>query len=178
MIRLHSAYLPREVLSQIRWPQAVVAKGAAQLQQHFTVAPVKPAAPPDAAKRPSVNFAFLREQVTISQVLKHLGLLERMHCRGPQLRGPCPIHGQPKDSSRSFSIGVTKNIFRCFNASCEAQGNVLDLWAAIHKLPVYEAALHLAAAFGLSLNREEEPVKKNPWSREKATTDTASIITA
>src|SRR5260221_84135 len=91
--------------------------------------------PPDAAKRPSVDFAFLREQVTISQVLNRLGLLERMHCRGPQLRGPCPIHGQPKDSSRSFSINVCKNIFRCFNVNCKAQGNVLDLWAAIHKLP-------------------------------------------
>jgi hypothetical protein len=52
---------------------------------------------------------------------------------------------------------------------------VLDLWAAIHKLPLYEAALHLAAAFGLARNREEEPVKTNPSSREKATTNTASV---
>ena len=134
---------------------------------------------PTTPKRPSVDFAFVREQVTISQVLKHLGLLERMHCRGPQLRGPCPRHGQPKDSSRTISVSVGKNVFRCFNATCGAQGNVLDLWAAIHKLLVYEAALHLAAGFGLSLNREEEPVKRHPSSRERATatTDTTSTGT-
>jgi hypothetical protein len=40
MIRLRSAYLPPEVLSQIRWPQAFVAKCAALLQQHFSVAVV------------------------------------------------------------------------------------------------------------------------------------------
>jgi hypothetical protein len=134
-----------------------------------TSAPVKPAVPPIAAERPLVDFAFLREQVTISQVLQHLGLLSRMHCRGPQLRGPCPIHGQPTDSSRTFSVHVGKHIFRCFNANCGAQGNVLDLWAAIHKLPLYEAALHLAKAFGLPPNREEEPVKRNPSSRARTT---------
>ncbi len=133
-----------------------------------TSSPVKPAAPPTKGDRPPVDFAFLRERVTISQVLQHLNLLGRMHCRGPQLRGPCPIHGQPKDSSRTFSVHVGKNVFRCFNATCGAQGNVLDLWAAIHKLPLYEAALNLAKTFGLSLNREEEPVKRNPSSQEKA----------
>ena len=143
-----------------------------------TSSPVKPLVSPTAAKRPSVDFAFVREQVTISQVLKHLGLMERMHCRGPQLRGPCPIHGQSKESSRTFSVSVGKNVFRCFNATCGAQGNVLDLWAAIHKLPLYEAALDLAKAFWLSLNREDEPVKRNPSPREKATADTESANTA
>jgi len=132
-------------------------------------APVKPAVSPTAAARPPMDFAFLRHQVRISQVLDHLGLLPRMHCRGPQLRGPCPIHGQPTDPSRTFSVHVGKNIFRCFNANCGAQGNVLDLWAAIHKLPLYEAALDLAQTFGLQPNREEEPVKRNPSSREGAT---------
>jgi transposase len=149
----------------------------ATLSVEPTSSPVKPATLPDAAKRPAVDFAYVREQVTISQVLKHLGLMEPIHCRGRQLRGPCPIHGQPKDSSRSFSISISKNIFRCFNSACNARGNVLDLWAAIHKLPLYEAALHLAAAFGLARNREEEPVKTNPSSREKATTNTASVNT-
>ena len=35
---------------------------------------------------------------------------------------------------------------------------MLDLWAAVHRLPIYEAALHLAGTFQLALNREEEPV--------------------
>ncbi len=36
----------------------------------------------------------------------------------------------------------------------------LDLWAAVQRLPLYEAALHLAETFGLRRNREEEPVKR------------------
>jgi hypothetical protein len=40
------------------------------------------------------------------------------------------------------------------------QGNVLDLWAALHQRPLYEAAVHLAETFGLRRNREEEPVQR------------------
>ena len=51
---------------------------------------------------------------------------------------------------------VHKKLFRCFHAECGVQGNVLDLWAAIHRLPLYEAALDQAETFGLPRNREEE----------------------
>jgi hypothetical protein len=53
---------------------------------------------------------------------------------------------------------MDKNMFRCFHAECGAQGNALDLWGAVHRLPLYEAALHLAETFGLARDREEEPV--------------------
>lgn len=108
--------------------------------------------------RPKVDFAFLRQQVSMEQVLRHLGLLEQLRGRGQQRRGPCPIHGQPDDRQPTFSAHLGKHLFQCFHASCGVQGNVLDLWAALHKLPLYEAALHLAATFQLPRNREEEPV--------------------
>ena len=122
-------------------------------------APVKPAPPPLEAERPRVDFAFLREHVKMEQVLEHLGLMGQLHGRGQQRRGPCPVHGQPTDANRSFSVHLGKNVFQCFHADCGLKGNVLDLWAAIHRRPLYEAALHLAETFGLALNREEEPVK-------------------
>ena len=124
--------------------------------------PVKPATPPPTAARPKVDFAFLRQQVTMEQVLEHLGLLEELRGRGQQRRGPCPVHGQPGDAKRTFSVHLGKNIFQCFHADCGVKGNVLDLWAAIHRLPLYEAALHLAETFQLPRNREEEPVAENP----------------
>jgi hypothetical protein len=104
-----------------------------------------------------VDYAFLREQITIERVLEHLGLLPRLR-GGQQRRGPCPLHSHPAAEDRTFSVNVTKNIFRCFHADFAAQGNALDLWAAVHRLPLYEAALHLAETFGLAQNREEEPV--------------------
>jgi len=54
----------------------------------------------------------------------------------------------------SFSVNLGKNIFQCFHAACGAQGNVLDLWAAVHHLPLYEAAVQLAETFQLRRNRE------------------------
>jgi transposase len=115
---------------------------------------------PEGRRRPQIDYAALRRQVTMEQVLSRLGWLPHLKTRGRQLRGPCPIHGQPSDGHRSFSVECDKNVFRCFDADCSAKGNVLDLWAAIHKLPLYEAAVHLAQTFGLDLplNREEEPV--------------------
>jgi transposase len=121
--------------------------------------PVKPAAPPKAKARPKVDFAYLRQQVTMEQVLEHLGLLGNLRGRGQQRRGPCPIHSQAADVQPTFSAHLSKNVFQCFQADCGAHGNVLDLWAALHHLPLYEAALHLAATFQLPRTREEEPVR-------------------
>jgi transposase len=121
-------------------------------------APVNPPAPSARVMRPRVDYAFLREQVSMERVLEHLGLLARLRGGGPQRRGPCPLHSHPAAAERSFSVNLSKDIFRCFHADCAAQGNALDLWAAVHRLPLYEAALHLAETFGLARNREEEPV--------------------
>jgi len=123
-----------------------------------TAAAVNPAAPSLRAARPRVDYAFLREQITMERVLGHLGLLERLRGGGPQRRGPCPLHGHPAAAERTFSVDLSRDIFKCFHAGCGAQGNALDLWAAIHRLPLYDAALHLAETFGLRRNREEEPV--------------------
>jgi transposase len=119
---------------------------------------VNPAPPSIGVARPRVDYAFLREQISMEQVLGHLGLLSRLRGVGQQRRGPCPLHGHAAAADRTFSVHLSKNVFRCFDAKCGAQGNVLDLWSAVHRLPLYDAALHLAETFGLARNREEEPV--------------------
>jgi transposase len=136
--------------------QEVVTTAAATVAP--TPTPVNTDAPAKRAPRRKVDFAFLREQVTMEQVLEHLGLLGNLRGRGRQRRGACPIHSPPTDAERTFSAHLGKNVFQCFHAACCAHGNVLDLWAAVHHLPLYEAALHLADTFHLCRNREEEPV--------------------
>ena len=115
-----------------------------------------------AAERPAgIDFATLRRQVTMEQVLRHLGHLDCLRGWGAQRRGPCPVHGSSHAGSRSFSVNLKMNVFRCFSAECGAKGNVLDLWASVHGLPLAEAAKHLAQTFGLDLPngiREEAPV--------------------
>ncbi len=127
-----------------------------------TVAPipsaVNPVSPSIRVARPRVDYAFLREQITMEQVLAHLDLVAQLRGRGQQRRGPCPLHSHAGAAERTFSVNLSKNIFKCFHAECGVQGNVLDLWGAVHRLPLYEAALHLAETFGLARKREEEPV--------------------
>jgi transposase len=121
------------------------------------VNPPSAEAPP--AARPPVDFAFLRQQVTMEQVLRHLGLFEQLRGRGLQRRGCCPVHSRTGQGPKTFSVHLGKHLFQCFEASCAVCGNVLDLWAAVRRLPLYEAALDLAATFHLPRNREEEPVR-------------------
>ncbi|HKB35505.1 MAG TPA: transposase, partial [Gemmataceae bacterium] len=121
---------------------------------------VKSAAPSIRGARPWVDFAFLRQQISMEQVLAHLGLLAQLRGGSEQRRGPCPLHSHPAAAERTFSVNLTKNTFKCFHSECGVQGNALDLWAAVHRLPLYEAALHLAETFGLPRKREEEPVPR------------------
>jgi transposase len=137
--------------------QQVVATATASVAP--PMAPVKPQPTATPAARPRVDYAFLRRQVTLEQLLRHLGLLDQLHGSGQQRRGPCPIHGHATARQHTFSVHLGKNVFQCFQADCAVQGNVLDFWAALHRLPLYDAALNLADTFHLPRNREEEPVK-------------------
>lgn len=95
------------------------------------------------------DYADLRKQISIEQALRQLGHFAHLQGSATQRRGPCPIHGSQRPASRSFSVNLERNLFRCFSPTCQAHGNVLDLWAAIHKLTLYEAAEHLTATFGI-----------------------------
>jgi hypothetical protein len=88
-------------------------------------------------------------------VLAHLGLFDQLRGSGPQRRGPCLLHSHAADREQTFSVNLRQNTFCCLNADCAVQGNVLDLWAAIHRLSLYDAALHLAETFGIHPNKEE-----------------------
>ena len=114
---------------------------------------VKPTPRPTTTRRPQVDYEYLRSQVTMRQVLEHLGRFAGLRGGGQQRRGPCPVHSQGATAERSFSVHLGKNIFQCFHAGCGLKGNVLDLWAAVRRLPLYEAALDLAGTFHLALNR-------------------------
>ena len=109
----------------------------------------------------SIDFAYLRSQISMEQMLRHLGYFGRLRGSDHQRRGSCPVHGARRDRGRSFSVHLGKNVFQCFHPPCGAAGNVLDLWCAIHQLTPYEGAIHLAKTFDLKL-RSGQPEKRNP----------------
>ena len=104
---------------------------------------------PRAEPTQRINFAELRKQISMTEVLHHLGLLDELRGNGPQRRGPCPVHDGQSQNARTFSVNLEKHVFRCLDPHCDAHGNVLDLWAAVHNLSLRDAALHLAATFNL-----------------------------
>jgi transposase len=106
----------------------------------------------------SIDYAWLRQQVTMEQVLRHLGYFDRLRGSGQERRGPCPLHDSQRQTSRSFTVHLGKNVYQCFHPDC-SKGNVLDFWQAWHKLPLHQAALHLAETFRLQFARNTEQIR-------------------
>ena len=120
--------------------------------------------PPPAIEPPAggIDYAALRKQISMEQVLAQLGCLTRLKGTGVQRRGPCPIHAATDTRLRCFSVNLERKVFQCFHPPCGAHGNVLDLWAAVRGLPLYEAACDLAATFHVPLVFLSGTGKRNP----------------
>jgi DNA primase len=95
---------------------------------------------------PSLDFKAIRTAVSITQVLEIVGFVA-VEQSGDQVRGPCLIHGSTSPDSRSFSANLGKNTFQCFK--CGAKGNQLDLYAAITRFPLHDAASQLCEQTGI-----------------------------
>jgi DNA primase len=111
---------------------------------------------------PGIDFTLLRQQLPLTQVLDLLGFTATTR-RGPQLRGPCPVHRSTSPQSRSFAADVEKNCWHCFR--CGAGGNALDLYLAVTGLPVYDGALELCARLHMPVPRRTAPAWRRPASR-------------
>lgn len=92
-----------------------------------------------------VDFAAIKRAVRLEWVLLQHYQCTGLRRHGDQLQGCCPIHGGQRNDS--FRASLSKNAFQCF--ACQAQGNVLDLVAAMERCSVREAALLLQQWFGV-----------------------------
>jgi len=101
---------------------------------------------------PGVDFARLRAEITMEQVLNLLQF--EPSCRtGHQWYGDCPLHDSPSRRHRSFSVNVATRRYCCHQ--CHSQGNQLELWAAATKLPIHPATIALCRLLG----------REVPWIR-------------
>ena len=89
---------------------------------------------------PGVDFNVLRTEITMEEVLRQLRFQPTSRS-GDQLPGPCPVHGSTSPGSRTFSVNLTIGRYYCHK--CHSHGNQLELWAAVHNLSLYEAAVDL-----------------------------------
>jgi DNA primase len=95
-----------------------------------------------------IDYAALRQQLRLGQVLDLLGFAPSTRC-GAQLRGPCPVHGAHSPRSRSFAAHLERHGWHCFRGG--AGGNALDLWVAVTRLPLDEAARDLCERLHLDI---------------------------
>jgi transposase len=95
-----------------------------------------------------LDFAYLKQQLPLIQVLDQLGLSDRLRGNGAQRRCACPLH-RGDARGRTFSVNLDENVFHCFDKHCGRKGDVIDLWAAIQGYALREAALDLLRTFGL-----------------------------
>jgi DNA primase len=95
-----------------------------------------------------IDYRALRGALRLGQVLDLLGFVPTS-CAGAQVRGPCPVHGSRAPRRRSFAAHLERHCWQCFG--CGAGGNALDLWAAVTKLPLYEAAVDLCRRLNLAI---------------------------
>ena len=92
-----------------------------------------------------VDYRVLRNEITIKEVLDQLGF-EPTSQAGDQLHGPCPVHGSTSVGSRSLSVNLRTGRYYCHK--CGSHGNQLELWAAVHRMTIYEAAIDVCRALG------------------------------
>ena len=92
-----------------------------------------------------LDFARLKQAVSIERVLADQGLLRHMSLRGARITGPCPIH--KGDNRRAFVVDRRKGLWRCFSG-CDRGGDVVELVRALNQCSYRQAALYLAQVEG------------------------------
>ena len=95
---------------------------------------------------PGVDYKTVQSRVPMSRALELLGVALQ-GVTGDQLRGPCPVHRSQSPRSRSFSVHLAREVCRCFK--CGFAGNQIQLWAALNKMTIYDAAVDLCQRAGV-----------------------------
>jgi DNA primase len=113
---------------------------------------------------PGIDYRQLRQLVSMTEVLELIGFRATRR-KGSQLRGLCPIPGCPSASDPDFSVEVDRQIYQCF--ACHCQGNALDLWAAVRRLPLHQAAVDLCQRAALPLPRFDPTLMPMPRSSRR-----------
>ena len=97
-----------------------------------------------------IDFNMLRNTISMEEVLHEIGFQPVSRSRD-QLHGPCLVHGSTSPDSKTFSVNLRIGRYYCHK--CRGKGNQRELWAAVHKLPLYKAAVDLCQDLGRDVPR-------------------------
>jgi hypothetical protein len=117
-------------------------------------------AEPPGDERPGLDVGHLKTQLRTSQPLDQVGLNARPRGPGAQERCACPVH-RGDGRGRTFGVNLEEDVFQGFDERCGAKGDVIDLWAALHRQSLREAAADLARTFHLEPSPRRGTEKRN-----------------
>lgn len=119
-----------------------------------------------------IDFAAVKAAVSLEQILRHYGVLDKLKPHGAGLRGCCPIHNG--DDPKQFSVTLEKNAWNCFS-QCKHGGNMLEFVMQMEDCGLSEAAWKVNEWFNLGLEaqaavrfRKEPPTAKRAQTPEAA----------
>jgi DNA primase len=98
----------------------------------------------------SVDFAEIKQQVSVHQVMTMLALPLKQ--TGGQFRGTCPVHG---GNDRTLVVTPAKG-FYCFSE--KRGGDAIALCAHVRSISMRDAALEIAQHFGVGGTAAQRPV--------------------
>ena len=110
-----------------------------------------------------IDFAELRRQITMQQVLDLLQLASRSSPRTTTARA-VPGASKRRRTQPQLRRNLEKRVFRCFKPGCPAKGNQLDLYALATGLPILEASHQLCERLGIAapVLPQTKPERRNP----------------
>ena len=92
-----------------------------------------------------ISFQELRRQVSMEDILRHYGLMEKFRRSRDEVIGICPFH---EETIGSFHASIIKNIFHCFG--CQSKGDILDFVALTEGVGLRQAAFMIQEWFRVS----------------------------
>ena len=117
-----------------------------------------------------VDFAALKQQVSISQAVQMLGLA--MKTQGSQMRGACPACNQ--GGERALAVNTEKQSYYCF--ADRKGGDVIALVSHITGKSARDAAQQMATHFRFTGNGSQVPEQPHPAPARKPGFDAESYL--
>ncbi len=99
-----------------------------------------------------VDFAALKQRVSILQVIEMLNLTAGLKAEEDRLLGHCPIH--KGSDEREFIVTPAKGLWLC-HGQCNAGGDMIELVARMRGIGVVQAAREIAHYFGFEGEHEQ-----------------------
>lgn len=128
-----------------------------------------------------VDFAVVKQRVTMQQVLERYGIFKGLTGEGTQRKGPSPFAANTRSGSRAFSVNLDKNVWMLFGKQERGGGNVIDFVMRKEGCGVREAALKLVEWFRVEMPKRgeessiDEPRKSGGKEPHKELADESSI---